>query len=46
MLIRLEDGELAEADGQLQLDFEAGPAAEAGEAAVRMRLHAGPRTAA
>jgi tetratricopeptide (TPR) repeat protein len=52
-MVRLEDGELAEADGQLHLDFEqqrAGPASEAGamaaSGAAPMRLHAGPATAA
>jgi tetratricopeptide (TPR) repeat protein len=46
VLVRLEDGELAEADGQLRIDFEqpAPVPVEAGQ--VPMRLHAGPSTAA
>lgn len=46
VLVRLEDGELAEADGQLRLDFEQPAHAPAGAAHGPMRLHAGPSTAA
>ena len=46
-LVRLEDGELAEPDGQLRIDFEHPTAPPpAGKEPVRMRLHAGPSTAA
>src|SRR6185436_16910603 len=49
-LVRLEDGELAEPDGQLRIDFDQPaaeqPAAEHPGEPVRMRLHAGPSTAA
>ena len=46
VLVRLQEGDLAEADGQLVIDFEqpAPPPAESPRPA--MRLHAGPSTAA
>jgi tetratricopeptide (TPR) repeat protein len=46
VLVRLEDGELAEADGQLRIDFEQPAPAPAEPAHGPMRLHSGPSTAA
>jgi tetratricopeptide (TPR) repeat protein len=46
VLVRLEDGELAEADGQLRIDFEQPAEAPAQAGHPVMRLHAGPATAA
>ena len=43
--MRLEQGDLAAADGQLHLDFE-NRDDEGDEAPATFRLHAGPRTAA
>ena len=47
LTVRLDEGDLAEADGQLRLDFEqpAQPALSSPPAPM-MRLHAGPSTAA
>ena len=46
LLVRLEDGELAEADGQLRIDFERPPQPAPEATRPAMRLHAGPSTAA
>jgi tetratricopeptide (TPR) repeat protein len=48
VMVRLSDGDLAETDGQLYIDFDhAGPsaAAEDDSPPATMRLHAGPSTA-